>query len=221
MNPVLAELREAALIAVLRSRTAGDAIDVAHTLVQAGVTALEITFTTPSADTVISRLIRELDGRVLVGAGTVLDERQADAALAAGAQFLVSPGMPAELGRLLEACGPVPLVPGVLTPTELMVALTHGVEAVKIFPAAILGPGYLSALLGPFPDAALIPTGGIDPVDVPSWIAAGALAVGVGGSLNPPHLGSEAERLALLNRASALVTTTVAARAAVKQGDIR
>ncbi|MDI6911781.1 bifunctional 4-hydroxy-2-oxoglutarate aldolase/2-dehydro-3-deoxy-phosphogluconate aldolase [Nocardioides sp.] len=220
MNPVLDELRQAAVIAVLRSRSASDAVEVARLLVEAGVTALEITFTTPSADTVISRLVHELDGRVLVGAGTVLNAAQADAALASGAQFLVSPGMPDDLQLLFDRCGSVPFIPGVLTPTELMGAVSRGAEAVKVFPASAMGPGYLSALHGPFPDTALIPTGGIDAVDAPAWIAAGALAVGIGGSLSPRVLRSDADRVALLDRARAVVTSAVAARAAFTQGGI-
>ncbi|HEY0949471.1 bifunctional 4-hydroxy-2-oxoglutarate aldolase/2-dehydro-3-deoxy-phosphogluconate aldolase [Nocardioides sp.] len=218
MNPVLTELRQAAVIAVLRSRTASDAIEVARLLVEAGVTALEITFTIPSADTVISRLVDELDGRVLVGAGTVLNTALADAALAAGAQFLVSPGMPDDAQALSDRCGSVPFIPGVLTPTELMGAVARGAEAVKVFPASLVGPGYLSALHGPFPDTALIPTGGIDAVQAPAWIAAGALAVGIGGSLSPRTLTSDADRVALLDRARALVTSTGAARAAYTRG---
>ncbi len=218
MNPVLDELRQAAVIAVLRSRTASDAIEVARLLVEAGVTALEITFTIPSADTVISRLVDELDGRVLVGAGTVLNTALADAALAAGAQFLVSPGMPDDAQALFDRCGSVPFIPGVLTPTELMGAVARGAEAVKVFPASLVGPGYLSVLRGPFPDTALIPTGGIDAVQAPAWIAAGALAVGIGGSLSPRALTSDADRVALLDRARALVTSTGAAGAASTRG---
>ena len=218
MNPVLDELRQAAVIAVLRSRTASDAIEVARLLVEAGVTALEITFTIPSADTVISRLVDELDGRVLVGAGTVLNAALADAALAAGAQFLVSPGMPDDAQALFDRCGSVPFIPGVLTPTELMGAVARGAEAVKVFPASLVGPGYLSVLRGPFPDTALIPTGGIDAVQAPAWIAAGALAVGIGGSLSPRALTSDADRVALLDRARALVTSTGAAGAASTRG---
>ena len=218
MNPVLDELRQAAVIAVLRSRTASDAIEVARLLVEAGVTALEITFTIPSADTVLSRLVDELDGRVLVGAGTVLNAALADAALAAGAQFLVSPGMPDDAQALFDRCGSVPFIPGVLTPTELMGAVARGAEAVKVFPASLVGPGYLSVLRGPFPDTALIPTGGIDAVQAPAWIAAGALAVGIGGSLSPRALTSDADRVALLDRARALVTSTGAAGAASTRG---
>jgi len=218
MNPVLDELRQAAVIAVLRSRTASDAIEVARLLAEAGVTALEITFTTPSADTVISKLVDELDGRVLVGAGTVLNTALADAALAAGAQFLVSPGMPEDAQSVFDRCGSVPFIPGVLTPTELMGAVARGAEAVKVFPASLVGPGYLSALRDPFPDTALIPTGGIDAVQAPAWIAAGALAVGIGGSLSPRALTSDADRVALLERARALVTSAGAAGAASTRG---
>lgn len=220
MNPVLSELREAAVIAVLRSRSVSDAVEVARLLVEGGVTALEITFTIPSADAVISRLVHELGGRAVVGAGTVVNVAQADAALAAGAQFLVAPGMPTDPQPLFDRCGSVPFIPGVLTPTELMGALAHGAEAVKVFPASSLGPAYLSALQGPFPGTALIPTGGIDAVDAPAWIAAGALAVGIGGSLSPRVLRSDADRVALVERARALIASTVAARAAYTQGGI-
>ena len=220
MNQILSQLRDVAVIAVLRSPSARDAIDVASTLAEAGVGALEITMTTPGAAAVIAELTAGLTPDTVVGAGTILTESDADAARSAGAHFLVSPGLPVN-PHLIAACESVPLIPGVLSPTELMVALHHGAEAVKVFPASSVGPDHLRGLRGPFPKVPMIPTGGINAHNVASWIEAGAMAVGVGGSLCPQRLGSDAERVALRRRAQTLISTVMAARAAATHGGVR
>lgn len=130
-------------------------------------------------------MIRELRGRfpgVTVGAGTVLDTATAWAAVSEGAQFLVSVVAPKEVVVLGRQYG-IPVIPGAFTPAEILEAVAMGADVVKLFPADVRGPGYLRGLLGPFPALRLFPTGGVTAADVGDWLAAGAVAVGVGTAL--------------------------------------
>jgi len=195
-DQTLHDLRAARVIAVIRAATVRDALAVAHELLSAGLTALEITYTTPDASRVLSELAQ--DERVLLGAGTITTPAQADEAALAGASFLVSPGSPPDLIRAMQGSG-LAVLPGVLTPTELMSALDLGVDAVKLFPAGAVGPSYLAQLHGPFPHARLIPTGGITVDNAGDWLAAGAWAVGAGGALAPARL-EDAEDAARVHR---------------------
>jgi 2-dehydro-3-deoxyphosphogluconate aldolase / (4S)-4-hydroxy-2-oxoglutarate aldolase len=175
----LAALEAARVIAVIRADDPEAAIRTAGELLESGIQAIELTFTTPD----VERSLSELAGRgVLVGAGTITRPEQAAAAAAAGAAFLVSPGSPPALVAAMAATGLLTIA-GCLTPTEVAAALDAGAHAIKLFPASAVGPGYLRALRGPFPAVPIIPTGGIGPGDVEEWIAAGALAVGIGGAL--------------------------------------
>jgi 2-dehydro-3-deoxyphosphogluconate aldolase/(4S)-4-hydroxy-2-oxoglutarate aldolase len=127
---------------------------------------------------------------VLVGAGTVCSAAQAQDAVAAGAQFLVSPGTRPDLAEALVATK-VPTMLGVLSPSELMAAVDAGATAIKLFPASLGGPSLLRALRGPFPDVAIIPTGGVRPDNIADWFDAGALAVGAGSELCAPDAMSQ------------------------------
>ncbi|MFF4253844.1 bifunctional 4-hydroxy-2-oxoglutarate aldolase/2-dehydro-3-deoxy-phosphogluconate aldolase [Streptomyces sp. NPDC001663] len=177
-------LRDAGCVAVLRSLSAQDAVTTAHALAEAGIRGIELTFTVPDALTAVDRLRTELPDDVLVGLGTVTRPAQVADAVAAGVRFLVSPGTNLELGRAL-ADSEVPFLAGALTPSEVMTAASSGAAAVKLFPAFTVGPGYLKALRGPFPDVPVVPTGGIGPDNAADWIRAGATAVGAGGLLAP------------------------------------
>lgn len=188
---VLARLREVHVIAVIRSSTRDEAIRVSSLLVESGIKALEITYTTPDASDVIGALRALAFDDVLLGAGTIRTGAEALAAAEAGADFLVSPGGPAALIESMLSTGRL-AIPGAFTPTEIVSALGVGVDAVKLFPANLLGPEGLRTLRGPFPDTAFIPTGGIDAPDVGSWLQAGAAAVGV-GSLARAALATLAE----------------------------
>lgn len=147
-----------------------------------GVTAIEVTFTVPDAVSIIRELAAEPD--LVVGAGTVLTVEQAEAALEAGATFLVSPGLD-EAVTSLAVERDVLVLPGVLSATEVMRALALGALAVKLFPGDAVGPSYVKALRGPFPGLAVIPSGGVNAQNAADWIAAGAVAVGMAGSLSP------------------------------------
>ncbi|QYJ16291.1 KHG/KDPG aldolase [Rubrobacter xylanophilus DSM 9941] len=189
---VLERLGRLGLVAVVRGRSWEDAVEVSEALLEGGVAAIEVAYTTPEA----GRALRELARRgedFLLGAGTVTSPEQAEEAAASGAGFLVSPGFDPELTAAMLRTGCAAL-PGVFTPGEVMGALNSGVEALKLFPAGAVGPGYLKALLGPFPGARFVPTGGVTDRNAGEWFAAGAFAVGAGGALAPPFLRDRVHR---------------------------
>lgn len=190
MTETFDRLRAARVIAVLRTPDADSGVRAARALASGGVGAIELTFTTPGAEDAVRRARAELGDDVLVGAGTIRDRGQLDAALAAGAEFLVTPHLDPALLEAMLASGR-PALPGMLTPSEVAAALAAGAEAVKLFPASVVGPSYVRALRGPFPDVQVVPTGGIGPGDVQPWLDAGALAVGAGGELCPAALVRE------------------------------
>ncbi|HEU4975349.1 MAG TPA: bifunctional 4-hydroxy-2-oxoglutarate aldolase/2-dehydro-3-deoxy-phosphogluconate aldolase [Baekduia sp.] len=178
----LARLGEAGVVAVLRAPTADGAVRAAEALVEGGVTALEVTYSTPDVAAVLARLGDRFGDEVVLGAGTVLESAQAEEAVASGACFLVAPGIDEPIGEAMLATGAATLL-GALTPTEVLRARRLGAHAVKLFPGSVAGPGYLRALRGPFPDVPLVPTGGISPANLGEWVDAGAFAVGAGGEL--------------------------------------
>lgn len=180
---VLQQIRKVALVPVLRATSADLAIKAAAAIEAGGVSLLEVTMTVPGAIDVISAVIKSSQGRVLVGAGTVLDAETARACIIAGAQFIVSPALNE---RTIELCRrySVVVIPGALTPTEIVTAWEAGADIVKVFPCGALGgPRYLSVLKGPLPQIELIPTGGVSLSNAADYLAAGACALGVGSDL--------------------------------------
>ncbi|OJU42240.1 MAG: 2-dehydro-3-deoxyphosphogluconate aldolase [Microbacterium sp. 69-10] len=182
MTDRLSRARAAGVLAVLRAPSPESALEAADAIIRGGIPGIEVTYSTPDAPTVIRELIARHGDAAYIGAGTVTTPEQAAAAAEAGAEFLVSPGTLPALTRAMLDTGKV-VMTGALTPTEVMTALELGVDVVKIFPASLGGPAYLGALRGPFPDAPLMPTGGVKPENVADWFAAGAVAVGAGGDL--------------------------------------
>ena len=176
------QIRDSGVVAVMRAPDAGHFPRVARELTKLGVTALEITLTTANALDALREIQAESPAEVVVGAGTVLTEAQATACVEAGADFLVSPGLFPEVLRVGREAG-TPAYPGALTATEFVTASQLGATLVKLFPANLVGPGYLKDLKGPLPDIAIMPTGGISLSDIPAWLAAGAVTVGLGGPL--------------------------------------
>lgn len=174
--------RAEGVLAVVRAPSPEAALDTAEAIIRGGITGIEVTFTTPDAPAVIRELIARHGDAAYVGAGTVTTADEATAASEAGAQFLVSPGTIPDLTRAMLDTGRV-VMTGAMTPTEVMGALALDVDVVKIFPASLGGPAYLSALRGPFPDAPLMPTGGVKPDRLAEWFAVGSVAVGAGGDL--------------------------------------
>jgi 2-dehydro-3-deoxyphosphogluconate aldolase/(4S)-4-hydroxy-2-oxoglutarate aldolase len=166
------------IVAVLRAPTADTFAAVSDVLVEAGVTALEVTLTSRGALEALAGLRRQLPAHVALGAGTVLTVDDAKASVEAGAAFLVSPVYVPALDGF-----DVPVYPGAFTPTEIFAASRGGAPLVKLFPASTVGPRYLKDLRGPLPDVRIMPTGGIEIGDIATWLAAGAAAVGLGTPL--------------------------------------
>lgn len=174
-------LRSRRLMAIVRGSDPGAATQTVLALAEEGITLVEVSLTTPDARAVISRARAELGPAASVGAGTVISAADADQAADAGAGFVVTPAVVPGLRRAAERG--LPVLAGALSPTEIVAASQHGAAAVKLFPASLGGVRYLRALLDPFPAAALVPVGGVDAGAAREYLAAGAVAVGVGSPL--------------------------------------
>ncbi len=213
----LEKIRELGLIAVVRGESRRAAIDVSKALIEGGVLGIEIAFTTPKAHRVIEDLNTEYREHILLGAGTVTTPDQVEQAISAGATFLVSPGCDPELVPLMQQTG-LAVLPGTLTPSEVMLAQSLGLKVVKLFPGSLGGPPYLKNLLGPFPEMDFLPTGGVSLENVGEWFEAGAFAVGVGSALAPAKLGEEQGRDEVAAQAERYVHSTRAALSDVRSG---
>ena len=179
----LSKITETGLVAVVRASSVEDAERIAGACIEGGVTAIEMTFTVPRAHEVIAGLAsRVSEERLLIGAGTVLDEETARIAILAGAQFIVSPALSAGTARLCRRYQ-IPYMPGAGTAAEVLQALEEGADIVKVFPGEVLGPAFVKAILGPMPYAPLMPTGGVAVDNAADWIRAGCVALGAGSNL--------------------------------------
>lgn len=181
MTDVLAELRSAKLLAIIRGTSAEAATAAGIALMDVGVRFIEVSLTTPEGPAVIAELARASNGRTRIGAGTVLTRADVDASVEAGATFLLTPAIAESLPYAVELG--VPIISGVYTPSEVVSAMGQGATAVKLFPAATGGPAYLKALRDPFPGVPFLPVGGVDAAIAEQYLALGAAAVGVGGPL--------------------------------------
>jgi len=171
------------VIPVVRVSSAQEAMDVSDAIKEGGVSLIEITMSVQGAIDVIKELTRKYKDEIIMGAGTILDPETGRAALLAGAQFIVSPTLNLDLIHLAHRYSAV-VIPGAMTPTEILSAWNAGADMVKVFPAAQLGgPEYLKALKGPLPQILLVPTGGVNLQNAAAFIKAGAAALGVGGEL--------------------------------------
>ncbi len=173
---------ESGIVAVIRAKSSELLVDVAEALLAGGVDVMEVTFTVPKAMRVLENVADALGDRALVGAGTVLDAETARSALLAGAQFVVSPATNVDVIRLCRRYDKL-VMPGALTPTEVVTAWESGADIVKIFPSDLTGPQYLKALRAPLPQVRLMPTGGVNLDTAADFLKAGACALGIGGSL--------------------------------------
>lgn len=207
-QPVPPQILDAGVVAIGRRLEPGTVVGIAEALARGGVGAFEITLDGDGALAALERLAdRYGDGHeVLVGAGTVLDREQARAAVRAGARFLVMPHMDEALVKLAVEDG-IPVFPGAFSPTEILAAWRAGASAVKLFPASVAGVAFVREFRGPFRDVPLLPTGGVTLETAPAFIAAGAVAVGLGGWLVG---GGEPETIE--SRARTLVAAIAAAR---------
>jgi 2-dehydro-3-deoxyphosphogluconate aldolase/(4S)-4-hydroxy-2-oxoglutarate aldolase len=181
-SAVLKSLQEIGLVPVLRAESVDQAIKLAGAIADGGVTVLEVTMTVPGAIEVMRKLAQQRPD-ILIGAGTVLDAETARMCILEGAQFVVSPALNF---KTIEMCHrySIAVLPGALTPTEVVNAWQAGADVVKVFPASALGGAkYLTALRGPLPQVKLIPTGGVSLATAKEFLEAGAFALGVGSDL--------------------------------------
>lgn len=182
-HKVMASLRESGVVAVIRTENPGDLVAVCRALNKGGVKFVEITMTVPGALDIIHEAADRLkDTDVCIGAGTVLDGETARVAILAGSQFVVGPSFDPDVVRICNTYGVV-VMPGALTPTEIVTAWKSGADVVKIFPGDVGGPDYLKAIKEPLPQVELMPTKGVDFETATAFIKAGAIAVGTGSCL--------------------------------------
>ena len=178
----LSRIVESGVVAVLRAPSGEMLSDVAEALLAGGVEAIEVTFTVPGAHRVLEQVADRLGDKILLGAGTVLDPETARVALLAGAEFVVSPTVNLDVIRICQRYDKA-VMPGALTPTEVLAAWEAGADVVKVFPSDFTGPKYLKALHGPLPQVRLMPTGGVNLDTAAEFLRCGACALGIGGSL--------------------------------------
>jgi 2-dehydro-3-deoxyphosphogluconate aldolase / (4S)-4-hydroxy-2-oxoglutarate aldolase len=204
IDEVLEIIRVHRIIAIVRLNDLSTAVELSEALLAGGIRALELTLSNPAAIealTEVKAALPEFDrGEAVIGLGTVLNAEQARAAIGAGAQFIVSP---ATNFATIETCRQmkVAVMPGALTPTEILGAWEAGASAVKVFPARSVGPSYLKDVREPLPFLRLIPTGGIDRSNIKAYLENGAFAVGVGGNLVDKQLVAARDWTALTDRA--------------------
>lgn len=183
-DDIRAEIERERLVAIVRRANAAAAVEAARELVAGGVRVMEFSLAVPSALEAIATAAGELGDGALVGAGTVLDVEQAEAAVDAGARYLVAPGFDPAVLAWAESAG-VLHIPGAFSPTEVLNAHRAGASLIKLFPAGRLGPAYVKDLLAPVPSLELVPTGAIDEGNARAFLEAGAAAVAIGSSLVP------------------------------------
>ena len=169
-------------IAIVRLDDLGQAVEISRALLAGGITVQEFALTNPHALEALAQVQRRLPGDLLLGAGTVLDAEMAQSAIAAGAEFLVTPAFLPDVIVVGRSAG-IPVLTGAFTPTEILGAWRTGADLVKVFPAGGAGPAYIKDVLGPLPGIPLVPTGGVNLSNCAAFLAAGAYTVAIGSSL--------------------------------------
>jgi 2-dehydro-3-deoxyphosphogluconate aldolase/(4S)-4-hydroxy-2-oxoglutarate aldolase len=202
-NEPLSVITSDRAVTVVRAPRPFDVAALASALARGGLRAVELTLTTPGIlDRLASTDVESVAPQAVIGVGTVLTAADANAAIDAGARFLVTPAVSKAVAGVAANSG-VPLIMGALTPTEVMAAVDLGALAVKIFPARAHGPAYLRDLLGPFPALSLIPSGGVNAGNAADYLAAGAVAVTAGTDVVTPALVDAARWDTITDRAAA------------------
>ena len=183
---VLARLKEDCLVAVVRAKNLEQGEKVIDAIIEGGINFIEICMTVDEGspiDLIANMVAKYKDNeKIVIGAGTVLDPETARMAIMAGANYVVSPGLNVETIKMSNRYR-VPMLPGVMTPTEAITALEAGCDIIKVFPGNIVGPAAISSFKGPLPQGEFMPSGGVDVDNVDKWLKAGAYAVGTGSSL--------------------------------------
>jgi 2-dehydro-3-deoxyphosphogluconate aldolase/(4S)-4-hydroxy-2-oxoglutarate aldolase len=200
-SEIIHQIESTGVVAIIRAADSAQLIDVVNALREGGLTCIEVTMTTPNALEVISEARQACGDTAAIGVGSVLDAETARSAILAGAQFVVAPitDLPT-----IEMCKTysVPVLPGAMTPTEVVRAWKAGADFVKVFPTSQLGAGHIKDLKGPLPQIRLVPTGGVNLDTVADFIQAGAAAVGVGSSLVSKAILKDRDYVALKTAAA-------------------
>jgi 2-dehydro-3-deoxyphosphogluconate aldolase / (4S)-4-hydroxy-2-oxoglutarate aldolase len=182
-SKIIKQIEDIGIIPVVRAQSADEAMQAIDAIMAGGINVLEITMTVPGAVKVIEEVSAKYGDEALVGAGTVLDPKTAQACIDAGAKFIVSPALNLDTIALCKKLD-VPIMPGALSPTEVVTAWNAGADLVKIFPCgSVGGANYIKNLKGPLPQIKMIPTGGVSLATAADFIKAGAAALGVGSDL--------------------------------------
>jgi 2-dehydro-3-deoxyphosphogluconate aldolase/(4S)-4-hydroxy-2-oxoglutarate aldolase len=209
----MSRIAQLGLVPVVRAQTADEAITAINAIREGGVDVLEITMTVPGAIGLMQAVAERYGQDLLLGAGTVLDPETARACILAGAQFIVSPSLNLETIALCRRYA-VPILPGALTPTEVVTAWQAGADAVKVFPCgAVGGASYIKALKAPLPQIPLVPTGGVSLKTAADFIKAGSMALGVGADLVDLQAIREGKPSVITERAREYVRIVKEARA--------
>ena len=211
-DKVKSEILRCGFVPIIRTDNSKAAVQVAGAIRDGGAPLLEITMTVPAALDIIKEIADTFAGTVLVGAGTILDSETARLAILAGADFIVAPILDVATIRLCHRYSKI-IMPGALTPTEILQAWEMGADFVKVFPAdALGGPAYIKAVKAPLPQVDLIPTGGVDIDTATDFIRAGASAVGVGGALVDKQIIASSDWKRLTQKTEEFLQTISAAR---------
>ncbi|MGD0261448.1 MAG: bifunctional 4-hydroxy-2-oxoglutarate aldolase/2-dehydro-3-deoxy-phosphogluconate aldolase [Verrucomicrobiota bacterium] len=210
-SDIISLLTDPGIIAVVRAQQPAQVLPLFEALIAGGVRAIEITMTTPNALAAIREAREKIGERALIGVGTVLEADTCRAAIAAGAEFVVTPICRTELVAIAHAAG-CPIMLGAYTPTEAQLAHEVGADFIKLFPADSLGTRYIKALRAPLPHLRIVPTGGVDVQNVAEFLKAGCVALGVGSSLVSAKILQEADWPELTRRACAFVSAARQAR---------
>jgi 2-dehydro-3-deoxyphosphogluconate aldolase/(4S)-4-hydroxy-2-oxoglutarate aldolase len=208
---VLDKVKALGLLAVIRGPSPELTVQMVEALIHGGVLGIEITYSTPNAEEVVKALAKKFGDEIVLGMGTLTKIEQAATAKAAGANFLVSPICESNLVKSMVASGLLTMA-GALTPTEVFQAYSLGTDVVKVFPGSLGGPAYIKALKGPFPYIPMMPTGGVNAVNVADWFAAGVVAGGAGSELCPPQLAKEGNFAEITRKAAEFVQVVNKAR---------
>lgn len=210
---LVAEVEKLGVVAIIRMPDPAALRAVVDALAEGGVRALEVTMTVPRAIELIAEIAPTLPSDFLFGAGTLLDAETVRRAVGAGAQFIVSPVFRREVVEAAHSEG-VPVMPGCLSPTEILDAWDMGADIIKVFPATSVGPGYIKDVRGPLPHVKLMPTGGVSIDNVGDWLRAGAVAVGVGSAVVDTKAIAAKQFNVIADNARRMVANVAAARGA-------
>jgi len=199
------------VVAIIRADNSEQLIHASRELIDGGISGIEITMTTPNALKVIADVRRTFGDKVLAGVGSILDVKTAEAALAAGAEYVITPVLKPDVIAFCNRVGK-PIFAGCYTPTEAQTAYELGADFIKIFPADGLGPKYIQAIRGPLPHLKIVPTGGVDVNTAGSFIKAGCVGVAAGSSLVSKEILKNQEWAKLTDLASQFIVAVAKAR---------